>query len=98
MAARFDPGVRIEAALKKVPSDQWIGLADYVFPISKSSAITEGHKETALAKALGQNVYSLDMRRAPLSGGQRMGVCICFFGESEQEILDRLGVAVVMLT
>lgn len=89
----YVPGTRIEAALKKVPDDQWMGLADYIFPISRSAAVNKGHEEAAVEKAAGQNVYTFDMTRSPT----KIAVRICFFGDSEWEVLDRLGVAEVML-
>ncbi len=92
MAALF-PETRISAALTAIPRDCVRGLADHVIEKSPflSESIRKGREEVALDKAAGQNVYVVSWTDSVSTAS------FCFFGHSEQEVLDRLAVAEVMV-
>lgn len=88
----FVPGTRIEAAVKSLDRFLVPSLADYQFSNHKSFAVRTGHKEKAVEAASGRNVYTMEWVDM---GGKFL--TLCFFGDTEWEVLDRLGVAEVML-
>lgn len=87
------PSTRATDILDKIPHNKVAGIADYAAEHSRLSSIATAHDEVAVEKAKGKDVL-----RVVHTDTYTYSVKILYFFGTENELLEKLGVAEVMLT